>query len=330
MKDAAMADKEVSWFVRGIPVYGTVTAPVGKKPHSAVVFVAGSGPTDRNWCTPLLPGDNGTARLLAELLAKKGFLTVRYDKIASGPHAQENFPKIMGRISMQTHMDELAGAVETALQAMGGKGDVYALTSSEGAIHAVNYQMQAESRRFKGLVLTGPPGRLMSDLGRGQIAAMVKPLPESEETMRRYDEAMADFMAGRPVTPDPSLPDPAKFLLLGLSSPANLPFARELWMYSLPERLAKIPEPALVLIGKKDLQVDWKVDGKLLEDAAVGGNIQFAYPADANHVLKHEGTPLAELNAQNAGLRYNDPESVLDQEVADEILDWLGKMTGTR
>ena len=329
MAELMIADKEVSWSVLGIPVYGTVTAPAGKKAHAAVVFVAGSGPTDRNWCTPFLVGDNGSARLLAELLAKQGFLTVRYDKIASGPHAQENFPKIMGKVSMQTHMDELAGAVETALQEMGGKGHIFVLTNSEGAIHAVNYQLQAKVHRFKGFVLTGPPGRLMSDLGRSQISAMARAMPESEAIMKHYDAAMADFLAGRPVTPDASLPEPAKLLLLGLSSPANLPFARELWMYNMSEQLVKIKEPMLVVIGKKDLQVDWQADGKMLESVGKK-DITLVYPEDANHVLKHEATPLAELNGQNAALHYNSPGSVLDQEAADAIVNWLVKMAGVR
>ena len=61
-----------------------------KEVHSAVVFVAGSGPTDRNWCSPLLPGTNGSGKLLAEALASQGFVTLRYDKLASGPHVKEN------------------------------------------------------------------------------------------------------------------------------------------------------------------------------------------------------------------------------------------------
>ena len=89
MTNAIIENKEVTWNVLDIPVYGTVTAPADSGAHSAVILVAGSGPTDRNWCTPLLPGTNGSAKLLAEALAHKGFLTLRYDKLASGPHARE-------------------------------------------------------------------------------------------------------------------------------------------------------------------------------------------------------------------------------------------------
>jgi len=78
---------EVTWDVDGIAVYGTVTRPADAGLHPAIVFVAGSGPTDRDWCSPLLPGTNCSGRLLAQALTEKGFVTLRYDKRAVGPHA---------------------------------------------------------------------------------------------------------------------------------------------------------------------------------------------------------------------------------------------------
>jgi hypothetical protein len=261
-------DKEVSWKIFDITIYGTVTAPTDKEVHAAVIFVAGSGPTDRNWCSPLLPGTNGSAKLLAESLASQGFVTLRYDKVASGPHVRENIPKLVGRISMQSHMEELKGAFETIIAEKNvNKNNLFVLTNSEGAIHAVNYQLQAKSNRFKGLVLTGAPGRAIGELGRSQIFDQIKQLPNAETLMKPYDDAIAEFLANRPMTIDPSLPEGIKLLLRSLETPANLPFSRELWTYRLPEKISKVSEPTLVVIGKKDIQVDWKVDGKLLENA---------------------------------------------------------------
>jgi uncharacterized protein len=115
MRNELIEDKQVTWKVLDIDVYGTITAPTDEEAHSAVIFVAGSGPTDRDWCSPLLPGTNGSARLLAKALASQGFVTLRYDKVASGPHAKENIPKLVGKISMRSHIEELAGAVETII-----------------------------------------------------------------------------------------------------------------------------------------------------------------------------------------------------------------------
>ncbi len=324
-----ITDKEVTWKLSDIDIYGTVTAPADKEVHSAVVFVAGSGPTDRNWCSPLLPGTNGSAKLLAEALAAQGFVTLRYDKVASGPHVRENIPKLIGKISMQSHIEELSGAVETIIAEKNvNKENLFALTNSEGAIHAVNYQLKASSNRLKGLVLTGVPGRAVGELARSQIFDQIKHLSNAEVIMKPYDDAIADFLANKPVTMDASLPEGIKMLLRSLETPANLPFSRELWTYRLSEYIAKVNEPILLAIGKKDIQVDWKIDGKILENATAQKTVvSFVYPENANHVLKHEVTPREALNAQYVSLHYNAADAELDEEAAGAIYDWLKKQT---
>src|ERR1700686_3415683 len=106
-QDAYGESSEVSWQLDSTTVYGTLVRPVGLGPFPAVVMVAGSGPTDRDWNSPLLPGFNGSARLLAEELARAGTASQRYDKRASGPHARENMQALIGKLSMQSHVDEL-------------------------------------------------------------------------------------------------------------------------------------------------------------------------------------------------------------------------------
>ncbi len=325
MSNTAIENKEVTWNVHDIPVYGTITAPADKAAHSAVIFVAGSGPTDRDWCSPLIPGANGSAKLLAEALAEQGFFTLRYDKLGSGPHVRENLPKFIGKISMQYYIDELTGAIETIRSEKNfNKGNIFVVANSEGTIHAVNYQLQAKTDRFNGLVLTGAPARSVGELARTQISQQFGQLPGGDLVMKHYDEGIAEFIAGKPVTVDPSLPDSVKTVLLSLGNPANLPFSRELWAYSLADYVAKVNEPMLVVIGKKDLQVDWEANGKPLEKAAARNpGASFVYPENANHVLKHEGTPKEALTGLNAIANYNSPGAVLDEEAVNVIINWL-------
>lgn len=68
---------QVEWQTDSITVHGTFLRPLGKGAYPGVVFVAGSGPTDRDWNSPLLPGSNGSARLIAEELARAGFASLR-------------------------------------------------------------------------------------------------------------------------------------------------------------------------------------------------------------------------------------------------------------
>jgi uncharacterized protein len=292
-----------------------------------VVMVAGSGPTDRDWNSPLLPGSNGSARLLAQALAEAGIASLRYDKRASGPHARENMAALIGKISMQSHLDELAGAVHMLAGQEYVRSDrIFALTNSEGALHALNYQVRSPAIPFAGLVLTGPPGRAVGMVARAQLAAQVAGLPNGEALMALYDAAIARFVAGEPVVPDPTLPEAFQMLLRSLETPANLPFARELWMADAASLLSQVDVPVLIVIGKKDLQVDWQADGEKLQQAVAGrAQVSFLFPENASHVLKQELRPRAELGPAEVTASYNSPETQLDPEVLSGILKWLEK-----
>jgi hypothetical protein len=291
--------EEVTWGVNGTTVYGTLTRPEVAGLRPGIVFVAGSGPTDRDWCSPLLPGTNCSGRLLAEALTDHGFITLRYDKRAAGPHARENLPQLFGKMSMLGHVDELAGAVN----ALASQSDVdvsrlSVLTSSEGAVHALHYQIQATDRRFKSLVLTGAPGRPMGLVARDQLSAQAAALSDGDQLMKRYDESIAAFEADEPMVPDASLPEGVQNLLRSLTVPANLRFVRELWVENPADHIADVPELILVVIGKKDIQTDWQSDGGALEAAtAKNGNATFFYPDCADHILKHEEQPREALVA---------------------------------
>jgi uncharacterized protein len=113
-------------------------------------------------------------------------------------------------------------------------------------------------------------------------------------------------------------------LLKSLETPVNLPFARELWMADATPLLKQVHAPVLVVIGKKDIQIDWQADGEPLKLAAVGHeNVTFFLPENANHVLKQELRPRSELTAAEATESYNGPNTRLDSQAVAAILDWL-------
>ncbi len=324
-KQGNLENEEITWQVDGITVYGTLTRPPGDGTWPAVAFVAGSGPTDRDWNSPLVPGGNGSARLLAETLAGDGFVTLRYDKRASGPHAKENVARLAGKASLQSHVDELTGAVAALAHRPDVDPDrIFALTNSEGGIHALNYQREATDHRFAGLVLTAMPGRSIAATMRSQIVPQLAPLPDGEVMIRHYDAAIAAFLAGRAVEPDSSLPEFVREILLSLMNPTNLPFARELLDVDPAQLLRDVSEPVLVVIGKKDIQVDWRADGQLLQAAATDReNITFVFPENANHVLKYEAKPRDQLIPAEVQSTYNSEACRLDPEAGEAIRNWL-------
>ncbi len=319
---------EVSWKVDDIDVEATLTQPDGAGPFPAIAMVAGSGPTDRNWNSPMLPGTNGSAALLAQVLTAQNFITLRYDKRASGPHIQENVPKMLGKISMESHRQELAGGV----QLLAARTDVYpkrlfALTNSEGCIHALNYQRQSPDYPFAGLILTGAPARSIGEVARGQIAAQLAAVPGGDAMLAAYDAAMADFAAERPVNIDESLPETLRLVIGAASAPHNLPFARELWVTDPILLAASITVPMLVIIGKKDVQVDWQIDGSRWESLAKErSNLTIVFPDNANHVLKYEAKPREQLTAAEIVSSYNAEGLVLDSQVVETITAWLNNL----
>src|SRR5947209_5370507 len=203
-QDASGESSEVTWQLDATTVYGTLVRPVGPGPFPAVVMVAGSGPTDRDWNSPLLPGSNGSARLIAEALARVGIASLRYDKRASGSHVRENMPLLIGKLSMQSHVDEFAGAVRTmASQVYARSGRIFALANSEGTLHVLNYQLHSPEIPLAGLVLISPPGRVVGMVARSQLAAQAASVPNGEALLSLYDAAIARFLAGESINLDP-------------------------------------------------------------------------------------------------------------------------------
>jgi uncharacterized protein len=314
-----------SWLVDEIEVNASLARPAGEGPFPAVIMVAGSGPTDRNWNTPLLPGSNGSAALLARALAQAGFISLRYDKRASGPQGKDNAMKMQGKISQQGHLEELAGGVKL----LAGREDVdsrrlFALTNSEGCLHALNYQIQAAGPRLAGLLLTSAPARPVGVVAHSQIAAQLAAVPGGEQMLAAYDRAIQDFLAGKEVYIDPSLPEGLRNMILSVTSPINQPFSRELWMADVAELLPKIDCPVLVLLGKKDIQVVWQLDGPIFDEMVKKqANLRVAYAENANHVLKYEPRPLAELTMAEIMVSYNAENARLDDQAVEIILSWL-------
>jgi uncharacterized protein len=316
---------EVSWALGPTTVHGTVVMPERAGPLPGVVLVAGSGPTDRDWNSPLLPGTNGSGRLLAEALGRAEFASLRYDKRASGPHVRETIPLLIGNITMQSHVDELAGAVRTLAEQQGvNRQRIFGLGNSEGTLHVLNYQVDDPGIPFAGLVLTAPPGRSVGAVARSQLAAQAKGIPNGEAFLGLYDDAVARFLAGEPAAPDPALPEGVRTLIASLENPYNLPFARELWTADGAAPLEKVRVPVLVIIGKKDLQVDWQADAAPLQRAAAERtNVSFLFPENANHVLKHESRAREDLAQAEVMLKYNADDASLDTETVAAIVGWL-------
>lgn len=78
-------DEPVTYTAGGVTIYATFRHPnVQGRDVPAALLIAGSGPTDRNGNSALLPGPVDTLKTVADWLSADGVASLRYDKLGSG------------------------------------------------------------------------------------------------------------------------------------------------------------------------------------------------------------------------------------------------------
>jgi len=119
----------------GYTLPSTIALPAGDEAAPCVVFFAGSGPTDRDWTSPLLPGKNGSGAQLALALQSRGVGSIRFDKVGSGANMpRSNAPADLAMLevlSLAHYVDEATAAFDERAQ----RDDDHAL--ADGLVHAI-------------------------------------------------------------------------------------------------------------------------------------------------------------------------------------------------
>lgn len=315
----AVSEEEVTFDAAGMTVHGTLTLPAGEGPFPAVLLIAGSGPTDRDWNNPLLPGTNGSAALLAKELAAKGVASLRYDKRGTGK---------TGVPATVTWADYLAEQ-QAALALLRARPNVdaaklYVAGHSEGAAHALKLAA-AEGGAIAGLVLLSPAGRPLKQVILDQLTPQLRGAlaPEAAEAeLSRMDAALTAIANSEDVNPaEVSQLVGLQQLLAAFLAPASVGFSRELLAFDPQAALQALPHRTLILSGEKDIQVSPEQDVKPLA-AARPDNTELVLLPDADHVLKAEPRPREQLNAQ-AGAAYNADGRKLAEGLAEAISGFI-------
>ncbi|TVR65017.1 MAG: hypothetical protein EA426_00250, partial [Spirochaetaceae bacterium] len=91
-------------------LHGSLRLPATPGPHPLVLMIAGSGPTDRDGNSALLPGRNDSLMMLAEALAESGVASLRYDKRGVARSASAAIPERELRVSH--FVDDAAGFID--------------------------------------------------------------------------------------------------------------------------------------------------------------------------------------------------------------------------
>jgi len=315
--------EEITFDAAGTTVHGTLTRPSAAGPFPALLFIAGSGPTDRDWNSRFLPGDNGSGRLLAEALGRRGVVVLRYDKRGTGA------TKLSGELSWDDYLAEQRAGLSllASLDAVDPR-QLYPAGHSEGGIHATRLARDPGTT-LAGLILLATPGQTLMDTVLEQIRAQIRlgnvSAEKEEKMVGSLRTVLEQCAAGEEM--DLSLLGGDMGLLsmaVAFRQKTGQAFIREILVFDPSAALAESGLPVLILNGDRDMQVKPAPDADLLENAARGANlsvVRLDIP-EADHVFKKETTPLEELSPQLA-VNYNAEDRELHPLLVETIAGWL-------
>lgn len=243
----------------------TFATPNAGATGKGVVFIAGSGPTDRNGNSRLGVSAN-YLKELSDVLVTDGTAVLRYDK--RGVAASKAAMTSESALRFGDFVSDAQGWTEW-LAGRNGIACVFVLGHSEGGLVAT---LVAEKTRLAGLLLISSPGRPLATVLQGQFARAPMDIKLKSDALK----TLKTLEAGKQV-PDvnPSLHR--------IFRPSVQPYLISLIDIDPARRLAKLTLPTLIVSGAHDLQVT-KADYDALR--AARPNATAVRIPDMNHVLK--------------------------------------------
>ncbi|MBU0956846.1 MAG: alpha/beta hydrolase [Spirochaetes bacterium] len=273
--DPSIVPEAVEIAVPGGKLYGTLSRPADGAPDTAILIIPGSGPTDRDGNSILLPGKNNSLLMLGNALVKSGNMVLRIDKRGVGKSVWPGLREEDMTIDM---MAEDASAWLAYLRGRTGINRLAVIGHSEGALVAL---LAARTADPEALVLLTPLSADFFDTIFKQLSGA------SEEYLQRARFIYEELRAGRYVAE-------VQEDQLNLFRPSVQPYLRSLIVHQPSALLAAEDTSVLVVAGGRDLQIEL-ADAKALAAARPG--VGFLLLEEMNHVLKSVGPDVAENQA---------------------------------
>jgi len=267
------------------------------------VWVAGSGPTDRNGSTPLIrdprtgkPIPSHAYRDLAEWLAHRGIGSLRWDKrfIGSRDPALD--------VSLDAQLGDLKAALAFARTLPEAHGKrLLLLGHGEGALLSLMVASEADA-----LLLLSPPSQSMAKAIETQVEAQIPPdrIPVHRAYLR---DVLQVLRSGQSLpAPHPDVHPALVTLAQGLARPETRTFVQATLDVDPWALAARVAVPLAMVWGDKDVQMPAPTNPPSNHP---GVRIILA---NANHLLKHEPRSRSELTPAQALTAYGDDTPLAD------------------
>lgn len=275
-------------------LFGTLNIPKGKKIMPVYIIIAGSGPTDRNGNSILLPGKNNTYQMIARGLSRLGIATLRYDKRGIGE--SRDALKSENGLTFEDNVKDVQAWVEF-LKKDGSFSKIGLIGHSEGSLVGM---IAATNGGIDYMVSIAGPGRPIDVILNEQTSKA----PEKQK--QEIEKMLSLLKQGKKVWFVPND-------MMSLFRPSIQPYMIS-WLKYDPARVAfYIKCPFLVLQGTTDLQVK-PDDAKLL--AAANPRAKLVLIDGMNHVMK-----MAPMDEKTNMAAYSDPKLPLAEGIIKNIAD---------
>lgn len=276
---------------------GTLSIPTSKS-KTAVLLIAGSGPTDRNG-NSIMGFVNNSLKMLAHGLTKEGFSVLRYDKrgIAESKNAIDN--------PVDLRFDQFVEDAKSWLEFLRNEGYKNLVVAGHSQGSLVGMLAAQNNKNVKGFISIAG---LSEDAGEAIIRQLSAQSTHLAEDARVNIDSMKAGHTVNKYNP----------YLISLFGPAIQPFLKSYIVYTPTDEIKKLSTPILVINGSTDLQVGVDQAQKLKE----------AYP-DAevmiiegmNHILKD-----APLDRTANLATYNSPDLPLSEGLMSGIVKFIQKL----
>ena len=293
---------ECAWGKIGATI--DMSADGGK---TAVLVIAGSGPTDRY-------GNSGMGlntycyKMLGEALAEGGHAVMRYDKRGVGlsPIPAEDVPNLV----FEDYIADARMCVEY-LRADGYERVIVA-GHSEGGLIALALAAD-EMADVDGVVLLCAPGYNMAEILNYQLSQQLVPAYMGLMVKSR---AIISTLKGGDMVAEEDIPAE----LMSLFHPTVQPFIISNMRYEPSELAAKCKVPMLIVSGGRDVQVSVS-NGKRLKEA--NPDAEHVIFENMTHVLKDADT--SDRVAQLMGV-YTNANLPISEGLAQKVLEFINSI----
>jgi fermentation-respiration switch protein FrsA (DUF1100 family) len=295
---AASKSEPVVLETRTGKLYGTLEMPLKERaPYPVVLIISGSGPTDRNGNSAVIPGANNSLKYLAEGLAAAGIASLRYDKRGIAESVMAAKAESDLRFDMYIEDAVLWGR---KLRDDRRFSRLVVAGHSEGSLIGM---VAAQRLGAEGYVSIAGAGRRADVVILEQMKAQLSP-----ELYAQTEAVLKSLVEGKTVADAPAG-------LAALFRPSVQPYIISWLKYDPAKEIAKLAVPVLVAQGTHDIQVSVE-DAKLLAQAKPSARLLLV--ESMNHVLKE-----APADAKQQGAAYSDPSLPIAPKFLAEVVAFV-------